>query len=259
MVRFDGVLREFDQDIRTDLQAGMANHGIELLTNTIVAKIEKAAKHFKVYPDPPTAKPLKVDAVLCAIGRAPQLEGLGLEAAGVEVINGAIAVNEFSQTSQSHIFAVGDCTDRVNLTPVAIAEGRAFADTQFGNTPRTVRYDNIPTAVFGQPEVGTVGLTEAEARNQFGDENIVIYRTRFRPLFHSLTGANEKTMMKLVVEKTTDRVLGAHMVGKDAAEIIQCVAIAVNRGATKQDFDNTMALHPSAAEEYVTMRSPVTE
>ncbi len=140
------------------------------------------------------------------------------------------------------------------LTPVAVAEGRAFADTQFGDNPTNVSYDSIPTAVFSQPEVGTVGLSEAEAKQEFGDDRIKIYRADFRPLFYSLTNSNEKTMMKLVVDRQTDRVLGAHMVGKDAAEIIQSVAIAVKMGATKRDFDATMALHPTTAEEFVTMR-----
>ncbi|KGF72052.1 glutathione reductase [Neosynechococcus sphagnicola sy1] len=254
IVRGDGILRGFDPDIRKELQTAMGNHGIQFLTHTTVERIEKTSKGLKLFLCPDLEKPLKVDAVLYATGRSPNLVGLGLDLAGVAVVNGAIAVNEYSQTSQPHIFAVGDCTDRKNLTPVAIAEGRAFADTEFGNQRRAINYDNIPTAVFGQPEVGTVGMTETEAQDQFGAENLTIYQARFRPMFHSLTGADEKTLMKLVVDKASDRVVGAHMVGKDAAEIIQSLAIAVKMGATKKDLDATMALHPTAAEEFVTMR-----
>jgi glutathione reductase (NADPH) len=166
----------------------------------------------------------------------------------------AIAVNEYSQTSQANIFAVGDVTDRMNLTPVAIGEGRAFADSEFGNNRRVFSHENVPTAVFSTPEASTVGLTEAQAREKLGDDGVKIYRTRFRPLFHSLTGAQERTMMKLVVDANTDKVLGAHMVGENAGEIIQGVAIAVNMGATKKDFDATVGIHPTAAEEFVTMR-----
>ena len=166
---------------------------------------------------------------------------------------GSIAVKANGRTSQSNIFAVGDCTDRVNLTPVAIAEGRAFADTEFGNKPRAISHKNIASAVFSQPEAATVGLTEEEAREQFHD-SIKCYRAKFRPMFHSFTGADEKVMVKLVVESHTHKVLGVHMVGKDAAEIIQGMAIAVNMGATKEDFDRTIGIHPSTAEELVTLR-----
>lgn len=163
-------------------------------------------------------------------------------------------MDEFSRTSQENIFAVGDCTDRLNLTPVAIAEGRAFADAFFANQPpRALCYDCVPSAVFSQPEAATVGMTEAQARDLHGDA-VKCYRTRFRPLYHSLTGEAEKTMIKLVVDSATDRVLGAHMVGEYAAEIIQGVAIAVNMGATKKDFDATIGIHPSSAEEFVTLR-----
>ena len=195
----------------------------------------------------------------------PYIDGLGLENTGVEIVPGsvegpgysttkAIAVNEFSQTSQPNIFAVGDCTDRINLTPVAVGEGRAFADTEFGNNRRTFNHENVPSAVFSTPEAATVGMSEEDARKKLGDDRVKIYRARFRPLFHSLTGAAEKTLTKLVVDAATDRVLGAHIVGEYSAEIIQGVAIAVNMGATKKDFDATVAIHPSTAEEFVTMR-----
>jgi len=205
------------------------------------------------------------DVFLMATGRIPNVEGLGLENAGVDVVPSsmeghgygtmnAITVNEYSQSSQPNIFAVGDVTDRMNLTPVAIGEGRAFADSEFGNNRRVFSHETVPTAIFSTPEAATVGLTEAEAREKLGDDGVKIYRTRFRPLFHSLTGASDKTMMKLVVDSNTDKVLGAHMVGESAAEIIQGVAIAVKMGATKKDFDATVGVHPSAAEEFVTMR-----
>jgi glutathione reductase (NADPH) len=210
-------------------------------------------------------KPVIADAFLVATGRAPNVEALGLETAGVDVVPSsiegpgystmnAIAVNEYSQTSQPNIFAVGDVTDRMNLTPVAIGEGRAFADSEFGNNRRIFSHNTVPTSVFSTPEAATVGLTEAEALSQLGEEAVKIYRTRFRPLFHSLTGDSERTIMKLVVERHTDKVLGAHMVGEGAAEIIQGVAIAVKMGATKKDFDATVGIHPTAAEEFVTMR-----
>jgi len=197
---------------------------------------------------------LFVDAILFAIGRVPNFEGLGLEKVGVEVEKKAIAVNEYSQTSQSHIYAVGDCTDRKNLTPVAIAEAQAFADTVFGNKPRQVNYKNIPSSVFGQPQAASVGLATDEALEQLGQDNVVLYCTMFTPLFHKLTGADEVAIMKLIVDKNTDHVVGAHMVGENAAEIIQMAAIAVNAGLTKKDFDATMPLHPTSAEEFVTLQ-----
>jgi glutathione reductase (NADPH) len=195
------------------------------------------------------------DAIaLTAVGRIPKIQNLGLEQAGVEVKEGAIAVNEYSQTSQANIYAVGDCTNRINLTPVAINEGRAFADTEFGNKPRIMSHANVPSAVFSHPEAATVGLTEAEAKARYGEGAIKIYRSQFRPMYYVLPNIAAKTLMKLVVHAESDRVLGAHMVGDQAAEIIQGVAIAVKMGATKADFDATVGIHPSSAEEFVTMR-----
>ena len=207
----------------------------------------------------------KRQVFLVATGRVPNVDGLGLENAGVDVVDSsiegpgystmnAIAVNEYSQTSQPNIYAVGDVTDRLNLTPVAIGEGRAFADSEFGNNRREFSHETIATAVFSNPQASTVGLTEAEARAKLGDDAVTIYRTRFRPMYHSFTGKQERIMMKLVVDTKTDKVLGAHMVGENAAEIIQGVAIAVKMGATKKDFDATVGIHPSSAEEFVTMR-----
>lgn len=264
IIRKDLVLRGFDDDIRTGVQNGMSGHGIEILTNTVVKEVERVPEGLKLMLAGENQEPITADVFLAATGRAPNVEGLGLENAGVDVVvssveglgystMGAIAVDEYSRTTQPNIFAVGDCTDRLNLTPVAIAEGRAFADSEFGNNPRSVSHENVPSAVFSNPEAATVGLTEAQAREKLGDA-VKCYRSRFRPLFHSLTGQDEKTMMKLVVDGNTDKVLGAHMVGEYAAEILQGVAIALNMGATKKDFDATMGIHPSSAEEFVTMR-----
>lgn len=254
IIRRDLILAGFDEDIRQDIQAGMMNKGIKILGKTTVEKIEKVEDGLQLTLVGEGAGSITVDAILCAMGRKPNLEGLGLENAGVEVAKGVIVVDEYSRTNQENIFAVGDCTDRKNLTPVAIAEGRAVADSEFGNNQRHITYDNIASAIFSQPEAATVGLTEAEAKEKLGDEGVQIYRAKFRPLLHSLTGRDEKTTVKLVVDKSSDRVLGAHIVGDYAAEIIQGIAIAVKMGATKKDFDATIGIHPSTAEEFVTLR-----
>ena len=271
LVRGAGILKGFDEDIRTGVYTGMTQHGVHIINNVTGKKFEQVPDGIKVTfteRGKDTDTTITADVVLAAIGRLPNLEKLGLENAGVNVVPGeqqevsssgyslerAIAVDQYSRTSQPNIFAVGDCTDRINLTPVAIAEGRAFADTEFGNTPHIMSHSNVPSAVFSQPEAATVGLTETQAREKLGDA-VKCYRAQFRPLFHSLTGReHEKTIMKLVVDDSTDRVLGAHMVGENAGEIIQGVAIAVNMGATKKDFDATVGIHPSSAEEFVTMR-----
>ncbi|KJH73471.1 glutathione-disulfide reductase [Aliterella atlantica] len=264
IIRGDLILRGFDRDIRNEIQHGMSHHGVKILTNTVVKQVEKVAEGLKLTLAGEQEEPIIADTFLAATGRDPYLEGLGLENVGVEVISShvdglgystrsAIAVNEFSQTSQPNIFAVGDCTDRINLTPVAIGEGRAFADTEFGNNRRSLSHENVPSAVFSTPEAATVGMSEDDAQKQYGDD-IKCYRARFRPLFHSLTGQDEKTMVKLVIDAKTDKVLGAHMVGENSAEVIQGVAIAVNMGATKKDFDATVGIHPSTAEEFVTLR-----
>ena len=252
IIRRDSILRGFDTDISSNIQEGMVKHGINFRENTNVEKIEKVPEGLKVHLSGENAEPLIVDTFLCATGRKPNLAGLNLENAGVETLRGAVAVSNNCRTTQANIYAIGDCIDKVNLTPIAIAQGRAFADTEFGNIPRSISLENIPTAVFSEPEGGTVGLTEAAAREKFGD-SIKCYRSKFRPMFHSFTGADEKVMVKLVVETNTDRILGVHMVGKDAGEIIQGMAIAVNMGATKADFDRTIGIHPSTAEELVTL------
>jgi glutathione reductase (NADPH) len=195
----------------------------------------------------------EVDLVMCATGRHPNTAGLGLEKAGVELDhNQAIVVNEYSQTSVDNIYAVGDVTNRINLTPVAIAEGHAVADLLFGGRSRIIDHHSVPSAVFGQPPIATVGLTEAEARARYGE--VEIYKSAFRPLKHTLSGRDERDVLKLVVEPKSGRVLGAHMLGPDAAEIIQGLAIALKCGATKAQFDATIGIHPTAAEEFVTMR-----
>lgn len=265
IIRKDLILRGFDHDIRNEIQQGMIHHGINILSNTTIKQVERVSEGLKLALSGEHNDSVTADVFLAATGRVPYVDGLGLENTGVEIVpssmdgpgystNRAIAVNEFSQTSQPHIFAVGDCTDRINLTPVAIGEGRAFADTEFGNNRRIFNHENVPSAVFSNPEAATVGMTEEDARKELGDDGVKIYRARFRPLFHSLTGAAEKTLTKLVVDASTDRVLGAHIVGEYSAEIIQGIAIAVKMGATKKDFDATVGIHPSTAEEFVTMR-----
>jgi glutathione reductase (NADPH) len=264
IIRKDLILKGFDEDIRTGIQEGLTNHGVRILQNTVVSAVEKVPEGLKLTLSGENTEPVIADVFLVATGRTPNIDGLGLENAGVDLVpsavegpgyntTNAIAVNEYSQTSQPNIFAVGDVTDRFNLTPVAIGEGRAFADSEFGNNRREFSHKTIPTAVFSTPEAATVGWTEAQAREKLGDA-VKIFRTRFRPMYYSLTGGQERTMMKLVVDANTDKVLGAHMVGDNAAEIIQGVAIAVKMGATKKDFDATVGIHPSSAEEFVTMR-----
>ncbi|BAB76667.1 glutathione-disulfide reductase [Anabaena sp. FACHB-709] len=265
ITRGDKILKGFDEDIRTEIQEGMTNHGIRIIPKNVVTAIEQVPEGLKISLSGEDQEPIIADVFLVATGRVPNVDGLGLENAGVDVVDSsiegpgystmnAIAVNEYSQTSQPNIYAVGDVTDRLNLTPVAIGEGRAFADSEFGNNRREFSHETIATAVFSNPQASTVGLTEAEARAKLGDDAVTIYRTRFRPMYHSFTGKQERIMMKLVVDTKTDKVLGAHMVGENAAEIIQGVAIAVKMGATKKDFDATVGIHPSSAEEFVTMR-----
>lgn len=256
IIRRDLILRGFDEDVRGDIQQAMTKHGINFLLNADMDKlqIEKTEEGLKLtVPVGDKEETVMADAILCALGRQPNLEKLGLENVGVETVKGAIVVKDDSSTTQPNIYAVGDCTDRINLTPVAIAEGRAFADTVFGHIPRYISHENVASAVFSQPEAASVGMTEGEARAKFG-ENVKVYRGRFRPMFYSLPNVDEKAMVKLVIEATTDRILGVHMVGKDAAEVIQGMAIAVKMGATKKDFDATIGIHPSTAEEFVTLR-----
>lgn len=256
IIRGDKILRGFDEDLRSEIQGAMEKHGIKVHTSTDLIGLEKTADGVVVkFKTDAGEEAVIADAVsLAALGRKPNLDNLGLENTAVEVNGGAIAVDAYSQTAEPNIYSVGDCTDKVNLTPVAINEGRAFADTLFGGQSRTMSYENIPTAVFTTPEAATVGLTEAEAVEQYGEDQLKVYRSRFRPMYYTLPGKDEKTLMKLIVHTETDRVLGAHMVGDSAAEIIQGVAIALKMGATKAQFDATVGIHPSSAEEFVTMR-----
>ncbi|EFA69644.1 glutathione-disulfide reductase [Cylindrospermopsis raciborskii S07] len=256
IIRGDMILRGFDHDLRNEIQQGMSNHGINIINHAQIIAIEKQGETFQVKfrQDGQEKDTVIVDAVsLAALGRKPKTENLGLENTKIQLDQGAIVVDEYSRTEEENIYAVGDCTNKINLTPVAINEGRAFADTVFGGKSRTMSYENVPTAIFTTPEAATVGLTEEQAREKYGDA-VKVYRSRFRPMYYTLAGKEEKTMMKLVVEQTSDLVLGAHMVGNNAAEIIQGVAIAIKMGATKANFDATVGIHPSSAEEFVTMR-----
>lgn len=255
IIRPDLILRGFDHDLRSAIQDGMEHHGIEIIKNSQEISIKKTDTGVSVTViTKDNQSTILADAVsLAALGRRPNTDNLGLENVDVKTHHGAILVDKYSQTNVENIYAVGDCTDNIQLTPVAIGEGRAFADTMFGNKPRTMSYADIPTAIFTTPEAATVGLTEEEARELHGDA-IKIYKSSFRPMYYTLPNKQEKTLMKLVVDTTTDKVVGAHMVGDHAAEIIQGVAIAVKMGATKADFDATVGIHPSSAEEFVTMR-----
>ncbi len=247
-------MRGFDDDIRTTLATEMEKKGIQLHFNTLPGRIEKHGETYKVFLD--DGDVLETDLVLSAVGRIPNTHGLGLENAGVECgDHGQILVNEYFQTNVPNIFALGDVIDRFQLTPVAIAEAMCFASTQFRNQPQLMDYGNIPTAVFSQPNIGTVGLSEAEARAQYGE--VDIYRSSFRALKHTLTGSEEKTLMKMIVDRASDRVVGVHMIGADAGEIVQGIGIALKAGATKATFDATIGIHPTSAEEFVTMREPV--
>jgi glutathione reductase (NADPH) len=230
----------------------MEAHGIRVLTGCKVAAVENAGEHFSVRLS--SGNQIPADRVMFAVGRHPNVAKIGLKEAGVEIArNGGVAVDEYSRTTAPNIYAVGDVTNRINLTPVAIREGHAFADTVFGGKPTTVDHINVPTAVFSDPEIGTVGLTEAQAREQLAQTDI--YKAMFKPLKATLSGRDTRVLMKLVVDGLSDRVVGCHIVGEGAAEIAQIAAVAVKMGAKKADFDATIALHPTAAEELVTMRS----
>jgi glutathione reductase (NADPH) len=252
--RGDNILRGFDEDVRAHVRAEMEKQGITILTGCTVNKVDKHGAEFTSHLS--NGSSVGSDQVMFAIGRHPNVANLGLEKAGVAINpdNGGIAVDGFSQTSVPNIYAIGDVTHRINLTPVAIREGHAFADTVFGKRPVQVDYADIPTAVFSQPQVATVGLTEVQARAQFS--HVDVYKTNFRPIKATMSGSQMRVLMKLIVDATTDRVVGCHIVGPEAAELIQVVGIAVKMKATKADFDATFALHPTAAEELVTMRTP---
>jgi glutathione reductase (NADPH) len=252
--RGDNILRGFDEDVRIHVRGEMEKQGITILTGCTVNKVDKHGREFTSHLS--NGSSIASDQVMFAIGRHPNVANLGLEKAGVAInpSNGGIAVDGFSQTSVPNIYAIGDVTHRLNLTPVAIREGHAFADTVFGKRSVQVDHLDIPTAVFSQPEVGTVGLTEAQARAQFS--HVDVYKANFKPIKATMSGRDTRVLMKLVVDAVTDRVVGCHIVGDGAAEMVQVVGIAVKMKATKADFDATIALHPTAAEELVTMRTP---
>ncbi|MFQ5619195.1 MAG: glutathione-disulfide reductase [Rhodospirillales bacterium] len=253
-------LRGFDDDVRHALAREMGKKGIDLRFDSVVESIERRdtgdGPRFTVTLAGGGA--IEAGLVMYATGRRPNTEGLGLEDAGVALNDkGAVVVDEDWRTSVSNIHAIGDVTDRINLTPVAVAEGQALADLLFNPSGRTVDYDGVPSAVFSQPPVGTVGLTEAEARARYGA--VDVYRSTFRPLKHTLSGRDEQVLMKLVVDARSDRVLGVHMVGPEAGEIIQGIAVALKCGATKAQFDATIGIHPTTAEEFVLMREKAPE
>jgi glutathione reductase (NADPH) len=252
VIRREELLHGFDDDLRVALAQEMRGRGVEIHTRTQIARIVKAPREgYSVFTT--HGQEISADLVMYATGRKPNTRGLGLTEAGVKLDdNGAVVVDEWQRSSLPNIYAVGDVTDRINLTPVAIAEGRAIAETLYNNNPIKMDHKDVPSAVFSQPPIGAVGLTEEEALREYGE--VDIYSARFKPMKNTLSGRDERTLMKIVVDARTDRVVGCHMLGLDAPEIIQGLAIAVKCGATKRQFDQTIGIHPSAAEEFVTMR-----
>jgi glutathione reductase (NADPH) len=250
--RGDLPLRGFDDDIRQHMAEALANRGIHIHHGETVTAVRQDKKRLAV--ELSDSQVILSDQILAATGRVPNTQGLGLETAGVKMTDReAICVDNNSRTNINSIFAVGDVTDRINLTPVAIAEGHAFADTLFGQKPRQANHKNVASAVFSQPPVASVGQTEDEARREHGE--LDVYESRFKPMKNTLSGRNERTYMKLIVASSSQKIVGIHMVGSDSAEIMQGLAIAVNMGATKEDFDAVIGIHPTAAEEFVTMRT----
>ena len=249
--RGDKILRGFDEDLRDGLTRAYTHRGVDVVTGKVFKRIQKSSSGLIGTLSDGTT--IEADQIMFAIGRSPNTRGLGLEVAGVALSeDGAVIVDANSRTNVASVYAVGDVTDRIPLTPVAIREGHAFADTVFGNKPWQADHELIPTAVFATPEVGTVGLPEHAARQRY--PALDVYKSGFRPMKATLAGSSERMEMKLLVDGASGRVVGCHILGPDAAEIVQMAAIAMKMGATKADFDATMALHPSAAEELVTMR-----
>jgi glutathione reductase (NADPH) len=253
LIRREELLYGFDDDIRVALAQEMRIRGVEIHTRAQVTRIEKDRREgYSVFTN--IGQEISADIVMYATGRGPNTRGLGLDAVGVKTSEkGAVLVDAWSRSSVPNIYAVGDVTDRINLTPVAIAEGRAVAETLYNDNPIKMDHANVPSAVFSQPPIGTVGLTEEQARKEYGDD-VDIYCARFKPMKNTLSGRDERTFVKLIVDGRTDRVLGCHMLGVDAPEIVQGLAIAVKCGASKKMFDETIGIHPSAAEEFVTLR-----
>ncbi len=245
------LLRGFDDDVRRHLRGEIEGKGLRVLLKHEITAIERSGEALRVQCA--DGKVIDCDAVMFATGRSPNTRDIGLESVGVALdASGAVQVDDFSRSSVENIYAVGDVTNRIQLTPVAIREGSAVANTLFNNRPTAVNHQNVPSAVFSQPPIGTVGLTQAQALAQYG--SVEVYQSSFKPLKHTLSGRNEKTYMKLLVEPSSQKVIGVHMVGADAPEIIQGIGIAVVAGLTKAQFDDTVGIHPSAAEEFVTMR-----
>ena len=254
VLRRDRVLRGFDEECRTFVHEALAKSGIKIRTETEIARIEAMDGKAPFELHTPNGGMFETDLVMYATGRSANTAGIGLEKVGVQLDKaGAVAVDEWSKTTADNIWAVGDVTDRIALTPVAIMEGHCFADTVFGNRPRKPDHRNVPSAVFCQPEMANVGLTEEEASRTLGE--LRVFTAAFRPMKYTLTGGHQRTFMKLIVEAATDKVVGVHMVGDDAAELIQGLAVAVKAGATKAQFDATVGIHPTAGEEFVTMRT----
>lgn len=254
LYRGEKILRGFDEDIRDFLTQEMVKHGVDLRVNNDVVRLEKVASG--ILATLKDGSSVEVDQVLYATGRTPKTADLGLEKVGVALgKKGEILVDEHYASNVPSIYALGDVVGKLELTPVALAEAMTLVDDLFGDKQRKMSYDNIPTAIFTTPNAATVGLTEAQAREQYA--NIEIYRSTFKALKHTLTGKEERTMMKLIIDKDSDKVLGVHMVGDEAGEIIQGFAVALKAGATKAIFDSTIGIHPTAAEEFVTMRTPV--
>lgn len=246
-------MRGFDDDIRRFAADEIRKTGVDLRFNANIERLEQAANGLMARLTDGSS--MTVDTVLCATGRHPNIDSLNLGCTQVSLsAQGTIEINSNYQTKEPSIFALGDMTGGPQLTPVAIAEAMAFAHEQFSDTPKPVDYNMIPTAVFSQPNIGTVGLTETEARAQ--GLSLQIFKSEFRPMKHTLSGRDERTLMKLIVDSETDRIVGLHMVGPDAGEICQGMAVAMKAGATKQHFDDTIGIHPTAAEEFVTMRTP---
>ena len=253
LVRGDHLLRGFDREASEAVRAGMEAEGVEIRFAHSPAAITGQCAPGELSVTTQSGESIACGGVLLATGRRPFLHGLNLEAAGVAVEGYRIPVDGDQCTNVAGIYAVGDVTERINLTPVAVDEGRAFADTVYGHRPRQVDHSLVASAVFAQPELASVGLTEEQAIERCGIDGIKLHRARFRPMSQALPARGPKVLLKLIVEIASNKVLGCHMVGEHAAEIIQMAAIAIGMGATKADFDRTMALHPSVAEEFVTM------
>ncbi|MEH2313809.1 MAG: glutathione-disulfide reductase [Nostoc sp.] len=247
------ILSGFDNDIRSAVQQGLSKRGIKLFTNSTSQEIKFSEEGLLLTITGENREIIIADTILVATGYAPNTKNLGLENAHVELgEDGAIKVDEYSRTSQENIFAVGDCTSRLQLSPVAKAEGIAFANSVFGNKPQKLNYDYVPTAVFCRPEAASVGMTEAKAREKFG-ESVQCYCTQFQPLLYQLIEQNEPTTMKIVLNSDSGQVLGAHMVGEHAADIIQSLGVAIRKGITKEDLDETIAIHPTTGEEFLSL------